>query len=50
MRGVTWAYSHPSSTSGVLTTLKQLKKMGESVMYFGHIVQSGVYEKPFVKS
>ena len=50
MRGVTWAYSHPSSTSGVLTTLKQLKKMGESVMYFGHIVQSGVYEKPLVKS
>ncbi|XP_030847470.1 uncharacterized protein LOC591494 [Strongylocentrotus purpuratus] len=45
MRGIRWAYSSPNSPSGVLTTLKELKKRGESVMFFGHIVQSGSHVK-----
>lgn len=45
MRGVKWAYSGPNSPSGVFTTLKELKKMGESVMFFGHIIQSGSHIK-----
>ncbi|XP_071509009.1 uncharacterized protein [Diadema antillarum] len=45
LRGVKWAYSGPDSPSGVYTTLRQLKKMGETVMFFGHIIQSGSHAK-----
>ncbi|XP_077996091.1 uncharacterized protein LOC144449433 [Glandiceps talaboti] len=45
LRGAKWAYNDAHSLSGCYTTLRTLKKMGESASFFGHTVHSGSHVK-----
>ncbi|XP_077996167.1 uncharacterized protein LOC144449497 [Glandiceps talaboti] len=43
LRGSKWAYNDIVSLSGCYSTLRMLKKMGESTSFFGEVVQSGAH-------
>jgi phosphonate transport system substrate-binding protein len=44
LRGCRWAYNEPFSHSGYVTVLHHLTSLGESLDYFGELVEAGYHE------
>jgi ABC-type phosphate/phosphonate transport system substrate-binding protein len=41
LKGHKWAFNNPSSMSGSISTLAELKKLGYNASFFGNVIQTG---------